>query len=618
MKNIITLIACLLLAINTHAADFKFAVISDLYVSPIHPQPLEDLREVVNHINTTVDVEFVLVLGNLTQLGDRESLVAAKNELDRLQMKYYAVSGFNETKTSASGATAFAEVFGSERFDFDFEGYRFIGLATGPIVHNMDAHIGVDDVFWVGRELAKTPRKPIIVATHFPLTLNDMDNPYEVTDILRLYNTKVILSGNYRRNMKTNYEGIPAFINKSILKEGYDGLSSYNIYTVSDKSISVAEQKVSAELRPTAWGDFSFNIPYYTKDTHKFRRPSYKVNDKYSKVNYIWSMNIYQSVYSSPAFNGSKLFFGDDKGIFYAYEGNRDNEVWQYETGGRIVGTPAANDKVVVFGSTDKTIYGLDVNNGNLLWQQTTGAAVLGSATISGNLVYIGASDGEFRAIDVNSGNIKWQFTGIGDYIESKPYVFNDLVIFGAWDGKMYALNRHDGTLMWEWSNAEKGRRVAPGGVWPVAADGKVFFTTPKGDLNAISVSTGDSIWSTNEWKMTESIGISEDNQRIYAKTAQESVVCFSALGNEPVRLWSTNVGYGRDTGAAMLVEKGGTVFGSTKNGLIFALHAKTGELQWAHKIGNTNIGTVVPVNGNRCYYVTSQGSLGLLEGRKN
>lgn len=618
MKNVISLTLCFLFAINSFSADFKFAVISDLFINPTYPQPMDDLQKVVNHINQSVDIEFVLVLGNLTQLGDRESLIKAKNELDKLQMKYYAVSGFNETKYSASGSTAFQEIFGSERFDFEFDGYRFIGLATGPVVRTMDGHINVSDAFWIGRELAKSPKQPVIVATHFPLTLNDMDNPYEVTDVLRLYNTKLVLSGNYRKNMKTNYEGLPAFINRSILRDAYDGLAAYNIYTVGESSISVAEQKTDPNLRPVPWGEFPFNVQYYTKDTHKFKRPKYSINDKYPKIDYVWSRDMYQTVYSSPAFKENKLFFGDDSGVFYAFKGSSDDELWRYQTGNRIVGTADANEKVVVFGSTDKTIYGLDINTGNLLWQQMADAPVLGSVTIHENTAYIGASDGVFRALDVYSGAIKWQYSGIGDYIESKPLIFNDLVIFGAWDGKLYALNRHTGAMMWEWSNAKKGRRAAPGGVWPVAADGKVFFTTPDGYLNAVSVSSGDSIWTTNEWQMNESIGISEDKQRIYAKTVQDSVICFSAVGNEPQRLWGTNVGYGHDTAASMLVEKGGTVFGSTKNGVVFALHGKTGELLWVHKIGNTHIGTVVPVSGNRCYYVTSQGYVGLLEGRKN
>lgn len=618
MKNILSLTLCFLFSISSFAAEFKFAVISDLYINPTHPQPLEDLQKVVNHINLTTDIDFVLVLGNLTQLGDRESLVSAKNELEKLQIPYHAISGVNENKYSASGATAFREIFGSERFDFQHEGYRFIGFPTGPIVKTMDGHISVDDVFWLGRELGKSKTQPLIIATHLPLTVNEIDNWHEVTDILRLYNTKLVVSGNYRKNIKTNYEGIPAFINRSTLRDAYDGLTAYNIYTVSENSISIAEQKVDPQLRPVLKGDFPFNIQYYTKQTHRFKRPSFAINEKYPKVNYIWSRNIFQSVYSSPAFNGNKVFFGDDNGTFYAFDGNSDNEIWRYQTGGRIIGTPDANQKVVVFGSTDKTIYGIDVNSGNILWQQMADAAVLGSAVIDGGTAYIGASDGVFRALDVNSGNIKWQYTGIGDYIESKPLIYNDVVVFGAWDGKIYALNKNNGTLMWEWSNAEKGRRAAPGGVWPVAADGKVFFTTPDGYINAISVSTGDSIWTTNEWPMNESIGISEDKQRIYAKTAQDSVICFSALGNTPERLWGTHVGFGNDKGSSMLVEKGGTVFGSTKNGLIFALNGKTGELEWVHKVCNTYIGTVVPTSGNKCYYVTSQGYVGQLEGRKN
>lgn len=41
-------------------------------------------------------------------------------------------------------------------------------------------------------------------------------------------------------------------------------------------------------------------------------------------------------------------------------------------------------------------------------------------------------------------------------------------------------------------------------------------------------------------------------------------------------------------------------MFGSTKEGLIFALEAQTGKVLWKHKIGNSLISTVVPLNGRQ------------------
>lgn len=62
-----------------------------------------------------------------------------------------------------------------------------------------------------------------------------------------------------------------------------------------------------------------------------------------------------------------------------------------------------------------------------------------------------------------------------------------------------------------------------------------------------------------------------------------------------------------------MLPEKDGVVFSSTKNGLIFAIEAKTGRLLWKHKVGNTLVNTVVPLSRDAVLYTDEDGYLGKL-----
>lgn len=617
MKYTLTIILCLLFSSPIFAQDFRFAVISDILVSPNNPEPLEDLTTVVDDINRADSIKFVLVLGNITEYGDRASLQNAKTALDKLTMKYYVVSGDRDTKYSYSGGTAFAEVFGTDKYDFEYAGIRFIGFANSPIARMPNGYIDVEDVFWLRQELAKKPNQATIISSHYPLTMQDMSNWYEATDIIRQYNVKLVLSGHHLQNAKTAYEDIPALINKSTLRDKYHQVTAYNIYTVTSNNISVAERKVDPNLRPLVWADFALNVNYYTKDIRKFRRPNYAVNNEYPKISIIWSRNTFKSVYSSPAVNSNKVFFGDDNGTFYAFDANKDDEIWRYKTGGRIIGTPAANNRVVVFGSTDKTIYGLDVNTGNVLWQHQTNEAVLGSAVIDGNTAYIGGKS-SFYAFDINTGTIKWQNLDIVGHVECKPLITNDKIIFGAWDEYLYALNKNDGTLAWKWKGEQRGVQFSPASVWPVASKNNIFIVTPDNNLTAIDPKTGETTWYTNEFPVKESLGISEDKQRIYAKTTKDNIVCFSANADEPELLWKTKIGVGGDNAATMLVEKGGTVFGTTHEGTIFAVHAKTGELLWKHKLTNTLINTVVPINGNRCIYVTSQGSVGMLDGKKN
>lgn len=619
MKKALLFTFLTFLCLTSKAQNFNFAVITDMLVSPSSPDRLEDLQKVITDINRADSIKFVLVLGNLTERGDKESLEVVKSELDKLNMKYHAVSGTNETKWSSSGGKAFSEVFGSERFDFEYGGVRFLGFASGPIVRMTEGHVDVDDIFWLNQQLSKKPHQPVVVSTHYPLAARQVDNWYEVTDILRLYNVKAVLSGRLHRNEKMSYDGIPAFVNKSTLRDRYHKIPSYNIYTIGDGKITAAEQKVDPELRPMAWGDYYMNTQYYTKDTRGLRRPDFSINHKFPNIKYVWSRNIYQPIYSSPTANSNKMFFGDDNGVFYAFEGNSDNELWRFESGSRIVGTAAATERVVVFGSTNKTIYGLDTKTGAVLWQYMANDAVLGSVTISGNTAYIGASDGTLYAFDVNSGTVKWQSNEAKGHIEAKPLIHNNKVIFGAWDEHLYALNLSDGSLAWKWRGGVSGMRNSPAGVWPVATGDRVFFVAPDGFTTALDVNTGEELWRIDEFPASEAIGISEDGQRIYIKSLKDEVFAYytGSEGPDPILLWMTNVGYDVDNSTSMLIEKNGTLFGSTKNGVIFALYGKSGELLWKHKLTNSFIGTVLPISAHRCYFVTSMGTVGLLEGRQ-
>ena len=131
--------------------------------------------------------------------------------------------------------------------------------------------------------------------------------------------------------------------------------------------------------------------------------------------------------------------------------------------------------------------------------------------------------------------------------------------------------------------------------------------------MTAIDEKTGETIWRTYESKVRETIGISEDRLRLYAKTMNDSIVCFSAQGSLPVKLWASDVGFGYEFAPSMLVEKDGVVFGSTKNGLIFALDAHDGNVLWKHKVGNSLVNTVVPLSRSSLLFTAASGEVGIL-----
>ena len=612
------LLVCLLpFMAQAQQIAFRFAQLTDIHLSPSNPNPTEDLLRSIAQINATDSIDFVLVTGDIAEEGDRATMEKVKSCLDLLKVKYYVALGNHETKWSDSGCTAFGEIFGGERFDFEHKGFLFLGFNSGPLMRMAYGHVVPQDIRWMTERMNQyntgdpQQNKPVILVTHYPMIEGDVDNWYEVTDAVRPYNIRLFIGGHYHRNRDLRYDGIPGVLMRSNLCDK-DGKPGYGIYEITKDSIRVYTQRIGEPKKQ--WAGFSLTESYYERNGKAEKYPDFSVNKEYPQVKEQWITKTGVGIYCSPAVEKDKVFIGDDMGYLTAYALKDGKALWRFQSGKRIVGTPAVSEGIVVFGSADCKIYGLNAQNGNLLWTVETSEPVLGAVTIDNGTAYIGASDHTFRAINTCNGEIKWTFTGVKGYIETKPLVTDSKVIFGAWDNTLYALNKADGRELWKWTGGLTRMHFSPAAVWPVAAEGKVFITDPQRAMTAIEIETGNTVWRTFQSMVRETIGLSEDGERIYSKTMNDSIVCYSTKGSHPHELWASNVGFGYEHAPSMQVEKDGIVFGSTKEGLIFALEAKTGKVLWKHKIGNSLISTVVALSGNRVLFTATGGETGLLK----
>ena len=612
------LFACLLpFMVQAQQAVFRFAQLTDIHLSPNNPNPTEDLLRSIAQINATDSIDFVLVTGDIAEEGDRATMEKVKSCLDLLKVKYYVVLGNHETKWSDSGCTAFGEIFGGERFEFEHKGFLFLGFNSGPLMRMAYGHVVPQDIRWMTETMNRynagnsRPDKPVILVTHYPMTEGDVDNWYEVTDAVRPYNIRLFIGGHYHRDRDLRYDGIPGILMRSNLRDK-DEKPGYGIYEITEDSILVYTQRIGEPKRQ--WAAFSLTDSYYDRNGKAEKYPDFSVNKEYAQVQEQWIVQTGADIYCSPAVEKDKVFVGDDLGRLTAYALKNGKKLWSFQSGKRIVGTPAVSEGIVVFGSADCKIYGLDAQNGNLLWTVEAAKPVLGAVTIENGIAYIGASDHTFRAVNIRTGEVKWAFAGVRGYIETRPLVTDNKVIFGAWDNTLYALNKADGKELWKWTGGLTRMHFSPAAVWPVAADGKGFITDPQRAMTAIDIETGNTVWRTFQSMVRETIGLSEDKERIYSKTMNDSIVCYSTKGDQPHKLWASNVGFGYEHAPSMQVEKNGVVFGSTKEGLIFALEATTGKVLWKHKTGNSLISTVVPLDNNRVLFTATSGETGMLK----
>ncbi|WP_294535434.1 PQQ-binding-like beta-propeller repeat protein [uncultured Bacteroides sp.] len=605
----------LVLGAQAQQSCFRFAHLTDLHISPNNAQPTEDLLRSVAQLNATDGLDFVIVTGDLTEEGDRASLEKVKSCLDLLKMPHYTVLGNHETKWSESGCTAFAEIFGAERFKLEHKGFLFLGFNSGPLMRMAYGHVVPQDIRWMEEEMKKAGKEQkVILATHYPMMEGDVDNWYQVTDAVRPYNVRLFIGGHYHRDRELRYDGIPGVLVRSNLRDR-EGKPGYGIYEVTEDSIRVYTQRIGEQ--PVRWAGFSLEKEYYDPQGKAEKYPDFSVNQTYDKVKREWLIQTGVGIYCSPAVGHGQVFVGDDLGQLTAYRMKDGKKGWTFHTGKRIVGGPAVKDETVVVGSADGHIYGLNAATGELRWKVTAAGPVLGAITIDGDKAYVGASDGTFRAIQIQTGEVVWSYTGVKGYVECQPLIDGDNVVFGAWDNTLYALNKHTGKEVWKWTGGLTRMHFSPAAVWPVAAHRKIFIADPKRALTAINRETGETVWRTYQSQVRESIGISEDRERIYAKTMNDSIVCYSAVEDKPKQVWATSVGFGYEHAPSMLMEKEQTVYGSTKEGLLFALDARSGALLWKHKVGNSLINTVCPLGKNKVLFTATSGEVGILKVRK-
>lgn len=586
------------------AEQFRFALFTDIHIQMQNDFSSIDLQKAVDDLNKQTAIDFVIVSGDITEFGDLASLQKAKTLLDKLKVPYYITLGNHETKWSESGSTDFVRVFGDDKFQFLHKGIYFIGFATGPVIKMGDGHIAPQDIVWVNNELSKLDRKiPIIAVTHYPLQSGDVDNWYEMTDVLRKYNVQSVLNGHYHRNSILNFDEIPGILNRSTLR-GKDDFGGYSIYTVSD-SLKVHEKNVGQPER--LW----FSLPIVPKTYNQSAtliRPSYEINKTAKNVKEVWRVNLDDGIYTKPCIYDNNVYFGTDSGYVSCVSLKNGNSIWRFKTASRIISSPAASDQKIVVGSTDGGLYCLDAKNGRQIWRLNTTRALMGCPAINGDTVFVGGSDGSFKAVNLQNGKVYWSFDEIKNYVESLPVLADGKVIFGAWDSYLYALNRNDGKLAWKWNNGNARTHFSPAAVSPVVAHGKVFITAPDRYWTALDIKTGQPVWRTKSHEVRETIGISEDAKTVYSRCMNDSVIALDALADYPKVKWSTNAGFGYDHNPSMLMVKGKTLVFGTKNGLLVGMNANNGKVLWKYKIGNSIINTVTPISAKECVLTTTEG----------
>ncbi len=336
---------------------------------------------------------------------------------------------------------------------------------------------------------------------------------------------------------------------------------------------------------------------------------------------------------------------------FYVENGYPSSQ-WTYNCGAEVLTKPACDAVGVYAGTSDGRIIGLSLADGQPLWPAIPTSGVIASSPLAHQQrIYIGSADGKLYAVDAVTGHVEWTFQAQGAIltapviadtllyfaggntfyalglqghatvwtaavgtVECKPLIHGDKIIFGSWDGTVRALDRRSGQQLWSWVR-NTNFYYAPAACWPVATADKVFVTDPDRYMSAINIETGKTIWSSKTPEFYDSIGLSEDQSRLYGRSVDGRLYAFDAAASAQTQLWNANLVYGFDTICSMPIEAQGRVFSAGKNGFAAAVDGASGAIYWSYNVGASHVPTVTPLDRDRVLVTSLSGLLMLVQG---
>jgi outer membrane protein assembly factor BamB/predicted phosphohydrolase len=580
--------------------------LADIHLSPGTASE-SNLRRVVEDMNSG-NTDFVILAGDISNVGSDEEFMAIKNILDDLKKPLYLLPGNHETNWSESGGLTFNKLWGDDRFFFSRDGFTFVGYNTGPFMKMGDGFVKQEDVLWLERKIkTSVPEGNILISfSHYPL-IEGLSNWPEVTGILNSYGCRLALCGHGHRLSLHNFNGIPGVMCRAMVA-GDTRSPGYNIINISNDSVYVFDKIPGFALTDPAL-KFSYSNSDAIAGLNVSLIPDYKVNDEFPGRYITGKWDDSSSILSGPCLiDDTLLVYGNSTGNVRAFSTRSGEVLWQTRIAGPVYSTPVTTGGVVVLGTVEGEIIGLKASTGSLLWKVAVSRPVMSEGITEGNFVYIGGGDRSFCKINAETGKVVWQFTGIEGLIQGKPVISDASVLFGAWDTYFYCLDKNSGALIWKWSNGKSQKLYSPGNIYPVCSNGKVFIVAPDRYMTALDIATGREIWRSGRHQVRESLGISSDGEMVFAKLMNDTVIAVSAREDFFRTLWKVNAGFGYEHSPCPLAYDDNKVIATTRNGFLIAIDAETGNIIWKYKAGNSIVNKIITDSKHNCWFTLASG----------
>jgi len=566
-----------------HANAEHIAVLSDVHVTPGNRCD-SALRMAVDEINSGT-FDLVVMNGDITNEGSDAELKYVKAILDRISHPLYVLPGNHENNWSQSATKTFNDLWGQDRFVTETDSLLIVGINCGPFMKMGDGHIKQEDLHWLDATIKSRlrPGKKVLSFNHYPILKNDLDNYIDYARVLEKYPVILHVNGHYHRWIRYDTGKIRGIMTRAL--DMGKGDYGYSIVDINPHEIKVYNKSIgrNPELKYIIDPD-SIMQPLSAEPVDEVRDP------EGFRVRKVWTDSA--SVFTRLGFDNKNVYFGTSTGMAKAIDKLSGQQVWSVDMGAPLYSRPVAlTSNAIAFPHS----------GGIALLRSEDGKAVRNFTSIDGPYVadgiisrnedkYIQGGYKRMECRNAATGRIEWMYDSLYNYCQAAPTICGDDLIFGAWDTNLRCLNLNNGRLRWVWNNGKADNMLGPGNVVPAVTDDMVIIVAPDRYMTAIDRRSGRQIWRDNSHRYRESMGISEDDSMVYAKTMDGELVAVDARSHEFHELWIVDMGIGYDHAPCVVVEKDGVVYAGSRRGLLTAVNPQTQAVLWQLQLGVSEI----------------------------
>ena len=320
---------------------------------------------------------------------------------------------------------------------------------------------------------------------------------------------------------------------------------------------------------------------------------------------------------ASPIVYEGRVYVLDSHGAVSAFSAGSGSRIWRVsltpenEKDEEGYGGGLAADQGRIYAATGfGTVVALDPRSGRKLWEKTLGVPMRASPSAAGGRVFVTTIEGRFYALSGADGSEIWSFRGVPEraslLTNVSPAVSDDIVVVPYPSGDVVALSVASGEPLWSDSLASSRSRTSLTSLSnpsrPVIDGSMVFAVGHSGRMIAAERKSGARVWSRNirgtqpPWVAGDAVYVVDVGGRLLALTRGQGKL-----------LWVAKMPGGGIWSGPVLA--GGRLWLASSKGLLVGVDARTGTVAAKRDLGEPVYIAPVVADG-RMYVLTDDAKL--------